>query len=159
MSLSQVRDLCDVSIGLVHRWVDQNGLTSTKNGRERTVKMVDLLPFLAIRYADNNAEFKDRLNAARLERLERDNRLAGGELITREEHENEMVALASLTVRALSGMPGRLAGEMAAIDNPAIARDRLAEECRGVRNGIAEQIDELVEKLAELEKETDESPE
>ncbi len=44
---------------------------------------------------------------------------------------------------ALEGLPGRMAGELAAVNDPAVIREKLADECRTIRATAAEELSAL----------------
>jgi terminase small subunit / prophage DNA-packing protein len=98
---------------------------------------------------------KLRLTRAQAERAEKENRVAAGELIPVSMYQDALVALASEMVRALSSLPGRLAGELAGISEPAVMRDRLMKEVNTIRNAIAGHCEDFANRIEEIEKAAD----
>ena len=79
--MKEISRLCDIAIGTAHKWVDEKGLESEKDGRERAVRLADLLVFLAKRYANESSEFQERLRRAQAERAEFENSIRRGEFM------------------------------------------------------------------------------
>jgi phage terminase Nu1 subunit (DNA packaging protein) len=147
LTLSQVRDFCSVAIGTVHKWVDRQDLESKKDGRERTVALNDLLAFLAARYTNNSGENRARLAAAQADRAEFENKVRIGEFMPIKEHGNLLRKVVSEISGQMAGFPGRVAGKIAGITDPAVVRTRLVDECNAVRDAVADHLDSIALEL------------
>jgi len=154
LSLSEVSDACSVSIGSVHKWADQLGLPSIKEGRERTIALTNLLPFLADRYSGSSAENRDRLTAAQADRVEFENQVRRDEFMPIELHGEILRSLAANVAGQMAGFPGRVAPKIASIRDPAVVRAVLIDECNEVRNAHAALLGELADYFAGEVKET-----
>ena len=135
-----MRGFCDVAIGTVHKWVDQQGLKSEKDGRERTVALKDLLRFLAVRYANDSSENRARLTAAQADRAEFENSARRGEFISVELFGETLNAVVGEIAGQMAGFPGRVSGKIVDLQDPALVRSRLMDECNLVRTAIANHI-------------------
>jgi len=157
LSLTQTRDLCGVAIGTVHRWVDELDLPSEKVGRERTIALSDLLPFLADRFANNPAENRDRLAAAQASRVEFDNNVRQGRYIPIDLHTTLLNAVVSEMVQQLSGLPGRCANELAGVTDAAVVRGKLIDEASRIRNAVSRHLVSIADAIAKTRNASEET--
>jgi len=158
LSLTQTRDMCGVAIGTVHRWVDELQLPSEKVGRERTIALCDLLPFLAERFANNPAENRDRLAAAQATRVEFENNVRLGRYIPIDLHTTLLNAVVSEMVQQVSGLPGRCANELAGITDAAVIREKLIDEGSRIRNAIARHLGSIADACKEQRERAEKEP-
>lgn len=78
-----------------------------------------------------------RLRKAQAERAEFENRARRGEFISVELFGETVMALSGEVAGQMSGFPGRVAGKIAGVQDPAIVRSRLMDECNVVRSAFA----------------------
>lgn len=122
-----------------------------ENGLAHQIDSAEALDWMLKQAAGDERTATARLKTAQAERAERDNLIQDGTLIPVSMYQDALVELASETVRALSALPGRLAGELAGITDPALMRARLIDEVTTIRNSLAGHCDDFAERVAELE--------
>ena len=75
--------------------------------------------------------------------LDQRTRRESGKLVERAEVSRICSAAVVVFAAAVDGMSGRLAGELAAIDQPAQIHEVLADEARRIRNAAADELEKL----------------
>jgi hypothetical protein len=76
-------------------------------------------------------------------RLKLANDVASGTLMKRSDALETAEEMSVAFVQAAEALPGRVAGELAALDSPAHVRARLKEEVKNMRKSISDILDEL----------------
>lgn len=117
-----------------------------------------------VKRASEDQPSTERLRRAQADRAEFENRVRRGEFISIELHGETVLALASEVTGQMSGLPGRVAGKITGLQDPAIVRSRLMDECNIVRSafathlrgiaGIADGVQSETEGGSELERST-----
>lgn len=102
----------------------------------------------ALPEAVNVGEQTARLRRAQADREELEIAERRGELIPAEEVKQAVLLAAGVYASQLDALPGRLANELAALNDPALILDRLRAECNRVRAATASALDELADRLA-----------
>jgi hypothetical protein len=115
----------------------------------RTFNLVKVGPAYFQYVRDGRAE-SSTLAEARLKHIEAQRRSIeqrsrerSGELIERAEVRRVFSAAIVTVGASLDGLPGRLSGMLAAIDQPARIHEVIADEARRIRNAAAEELDRL----------------
>jgi phage terminase Nu1 subunit (DNA packaging protein) len=119
----------------------------------------DLLVFLAHDDGLPQGSQRERLAKAQAEKVEMENEQRRGRTIDAAQVEETLLGLAAYLAREHDALPGRVANELAGITEPAVIRSRLLEECRAIRDGIADFSTRTADALEDLAEECDsESP-
>ena len=84
-----------------------------------------------------------RLRRAQAESEELDLAQRRGDLLPREDVRQLTLAMSGVFASQLEALPGRLANELAAINDPALIIAKLRAECRRIRDAAAAEIREL----------------
>jgi hypothetical protein len=99
-----------------------------------------------------------RLARAQAVKVEMENSRRAGLYVL---HTHVMDLLSNVTttlVSALESIPGRVANELAATNDPAVVRQRLQDEHRTVRGALADRVDEFAHSCADLADAGDDAP-
>ena len=108
--------------------------------------------FLAYKIADRgpaNAAFeKARLTREQADRAALQNAVRRGELLIAAEVHQVNLEIAADFAGRVDGIPGRVAGELAAITDPGEVRARLVIEMRALRSGFADAILKIAQRQA-----------
>lgn len=149
LTLSQVAAGAGVALGTVHNWHDRDGLKVERRGKSLAIRVRDLLAFLAHRDgAGLPGGERERLAREQADKVAMDNAEKRGELIPADYHADAMSSFAASVAQQLEAIPGRLAGELAGMTDPAAIRARLQDECRSARSELARTIEGLPGVLA-----------
>lgn len=136
--------------GLIKRGlpvVEQGG-----NGREYSIDVGAGFEFeLQLKSSGEDGQSAtDRLRVAQAEKAEFENRVRAGEFIPAELHDAVIGHVASEIAQQMAALPGRVAGVLSGIHEPALVRARMIEECNGVRDAVANHMDGLAGALEAL---------
>jgi len=101
-----------------------------------------------VRRGDEGTDEKMRLARAQAEKAEFDNEVRRGEFMPVELHGEILLKVAGEMAGQMSGFPGRVAGKIASIKDPALVRAKLIDECNYVRDAVARILGNLAEKFA-----------
>ncbi len=123
-----------------------------ENGLAHQIDSGEAIGWLLKQAAGDERTATARLKSAQAEKAENENRVRAGELVTLGMYQNALVELASEMIRAISALPGRLAGELAGITDPALMRARLIDEFSTIRNSLAGHCQGFAERIAELDR-------
>lgn len=88
---------------------------------------------------------RERLAKAQAEKVEMENARRSGELVLVGVVSEILNGMAADIAGRLDALPGRVANELAGINQPAEIRARLLRETRGIRAGVAEYVAQLAE--------------
>jgi phage terminase Nu1 subunit (DNA packaging protein) len=131
----------------VSDWMDQ-GMPCTRSGRKGEEVQIETAAAIQWLMKRDDSELASaRLRRAQAERAERENLEAAGALIPVDEHTDFVCELSNQFVRSLAGLPGRLAGELAAITDPALMRARLQDEIGTIRNTLATRCGNAADRI------------
>ena len=125
------------------------GVARVKGRRDAQV-LIDLtlaLPYLVDRKDKRSIapeSARERVHQEQADRLALENEESRGKLCRMDVIEQLALRAASGLASELDGLPGRLAGELATITDPATIKGRLLEECRRVRTAYADHLGRLV---------------
>ena len=97
---------------------------------------------------DGNTSEDTALKRVRREKIELELRYKRGELVPIIGLENVLNVVASIFASQLDGLPSRMSGELAGIDDPAEIRQRLFAETRQIRAATADRVLAGVQRLA-----------
>ena len=141
LNKKEFADLIGYSPRQLGEWLDR-GLPCERSGKKGQEVEIDSVA--AIRWMMENvsvgrkaSEDRDRLARAQADRAEFENRVRRGEFISVELFGETIIALSGEVIGQMSGLPGRVAGKIAGVQDPAIVRTRLMDECNGVRSAFA----------------------
>jgi hypothetical protein len=137
----------------VGNWLDE-GMPcrrSGKKGDEVEIDSGDAIRWLLERRAGEDGQSAtDRLRVAQAEKAEFENRVRAGEFIPAELHDAVIGHVASEIAQQMAALPGRVAGVLSGINEPALVRARMIQECNGVRDAVANHMDGLAGALEAL---------
>ena len=118
----------------------------------RDGRLFDLMKVVPayLRYQADGGAGTSEMAAARLKliqsqrrALDQRTRRESGKLVERAEVSRICSAAVVVFAASVDGMPGRLAGELAAIDQPAKLHEVLADEARRIRNTAADELEKF----------------
>lgn len=137
-----------VSPQAVTGWIE-NGMPCRRGkGRGNPVE-VDIavaLPWVMSRREPQGSQ-RERLAKEQADKIALENAVKRGELIHTSHVADVMSSLgADLAARHDAG-PGRLAGELAGLSDPAVIRQRLLDEFRGIRGAFSDAIAKLADAI------------
>jgi phage terminase Nu1 subunit (DNA packaging protein) len=145
IGLSEVSDLTGKPVQTVHDWT-KAGLKSRKTGRNRVIRVADLVRYLAAREYQPGSQ-RDRLAKEQADKFAIENAVKRGELVFVSQVSEVMATLAADLSSRHDAVPGRVASELAGINEPAVIRERLLDELRSVRAAFADAIAKLADAL------------
>jgi len=119
------------------------------NGTAHEIDSAEAIAWL-IHRNDTDQSASDRLRIAQAEKAEFENLVRQGDFIKAEAHDAVIGHVAGEIAQQMSALPGRVAGVLAGINEPALVRARMIEECNGVRNAVASHMVGLAGALAAL---------
>ena len=153
----QFAELCGVSARQVSNWINL-GMPCAGAGRKGSPLQINSAAAIAwlLKKASGGAVRKhpsqqERLLAARAQKLELEVAAIQGRTISAEDYMTDMMVLCGLLVTGLSALPGRLAGQVVAMQTTAEAAHIIRCECNALRNELAAKVRALGESLAEAE--------
>ena len=149
LSGSEFADLCGVSAGTITNWCDAGMpcIREARNGSRVEIRIRDAIPWvIEFRGEAKPGSQRDRLAKAQAEKFELENSRRRGELILVPYVADLLNSMAADIAGRFDGLAGRLANELAGITDPALIRERILTECRGIRSGIAEHVRKLAER-------------
>lgn len=143
LTVTQAAALLGKPDSTVGDWCQQ-GLPSKKSGRNRVIRVRDLLRWLAGRDAQPGSE-RERLAKEQADRVALDNAKKRGELIYAWQVADVLNTMAATLSAQLDSLPGRVAGELAGMTDAADIRALLLRETRAIRSSMAEHVGKLAE--------------
>jgi hypothetical protein len=120
-----------------------------ENGHAHRIDTAEAIGWL-LAEADSEQSASDRLRIAQAEKAEFENEIRAGQFITAEQHDAVIGRMAGEIAQQMAAFPGRYAGVLAGVTEPALVRARLIEGCNGVRNAVANHMVGLAGALAAL---------
>lgn len=157
LTAAEFARLLDVSPASVTNWMN-DGMPadrSGKSGREVRIEPEKALPWVINHRDAPPGSQRERLAKAQAEKVEMENEQRRGKLIDAGQVEETLLGLASYLAREHDALPGRVANELAGINEPAVIRSRLLEECRAIREGLAQHSIRTADALEALADEID----
>lgn len=149
LTLAEVAQRTQRPDSTVDDWI-KRGLPSRKEGRNRVVRLDDLLVFLAHDDGLPQGSQRERLAKAQAEKVEMENEQRRGRMIDANIVEETLLGVGAYLAREHDALPGRVASEFAGINEPAVIRARLMEELRIVRDGLAQFSARTADTLEDL---------
>lgn len=149
--------LCDVAPASVTNWMN-DGMPADRSGRAGREVRIDpakALPWVIAHRESPPGSQRERLAKAQAEKVEMENEQRRGKTIDAAQVEETMLGLAAYLAREHDALPGRVANELAGINEPAVIRSRLLEECRAIRDGLAQHSIRTADALEDLAHECD----
>ena len=135
-------------------WVTRRiaaGLPATRVGREYRIDAGGAIEWELEQAAQAavgaNGSQRERLAKEQADRVALDNARRRGELIYSSHVGTVLATMAADLVARLDAVPGRCAGELAGIKDPALIRARLREEMQAVRGAFAVAVDKLADSI------------
>jgi len=149
---AEFAELVGYSPRQVSTWME-SGMPCTGAGRKGVpveINTADAIRWLIERGSMDRAEGsqRDRLALAQAQRVEFENEVRRGELIPIELHGELLRKVAGEVAGQMSGFPGRVAGKIASIKDPALVRAKLIDECNEVRDAVAGVLGDIAESFA-----------
>ena len=131
------------------------GLPAEKVGNEYRIRPARAIDWEIATAVDDakrvSGSARERLANEQADHAALKNARERGELIYADQVAESLAWLGAELAARLDAVPGRLAGELAGITDPAIVRRRLFEEHRGVRSAVAEAGEKLADILGSAE--------
>ena len=152
VSRNDFAELLGVSGGTVTNWMDA-GMPADRTGRQRQVVRITLskaLPWV-VSHRETKGGERERLAAEQADKFALENSRRRGELIYADQVAEVMARIAAELSSRLDAVPGRVAGELAGISDPAVIRQRLLDEHRAVRAAFAGATAELADALGSVD--------
>lgn len=149
--------LCGVSPATVTNWMN-DGMPCVRSGRAGKEVQIDIekaMPWVIAHREAPPGSQRERLAKAQAEKVEMENEQRRGRTIDAGQVEETMLGLAAYLAREHDALPGRVANELAGINEPALIRSRLLEECRAIREGLAQHSVRTADALNDLAEECD----
>jgi phage terminase Nu1 subunit (DNA packaging protein) len=140
--------LCKVSAQTVTNWMNA-GMPAKRSGRQGQTVRISLaaaLPWVVANKETAGSE-RQRLASEQANKLALENARRRGELIYADQVAECLSRLAADLAARHDALPGRLAGELAGLNDAATIRGRLLEELRAVRRAFADATAELADAL------------
>lgn len=147
MTIAQLATLTGRPDSTVSDWT-RHGLASRKSGRNRVVKTVDLIRFLAgdATPAEITSQ-RERLAKEQADKIALENAQKRGELVLVGQVAEVFSMLAAELAARHDAVPGRVATEFAGITDAAVIRQRLLDELREVRTAVADAVEKFADSL------------
>lgn len=147
-SASQFADLVGVSAQTLVVWMDA-GMPSRRGkgkGHPSTIDIKKALPWVISRREPPGSE-RERLAKEQADKVALENSVKRGELIYADQVADALSRLAADLAARHDALPGRVAGELAGLSDPAAIRARLLDETRAIRTAFADATDQLADAL------------
>lgn len=148
--------LCDVSPQTVSNWCEA-GMPHEGgggHGETRKISVRKALPWVVANRTEKPGSERERLAKEQADKLAIENSQSRRELLKADHVQDILWSANSSLALQMQGLPGRMATELASIDDPALIRSTLLNEVRRIRSSYAQQFAELVD--VELDNEEDE---
>lgn len=149
--------LCGVSPATVTNWMN-DGMPCVRSGRAGREVQIDIeqaFPWVVSHRDAPPGSQRERLAKAQADKVEMENEQRRGRTIDAGQVEDTMLGVAAYLAREHDALPGRVANELAGINEPALIRSRLLEECRAIREGLAQHFGRTADALDDLAEELD----
>lgn len=143
LTLTEVSEATGKPLPTVHDWT-KAGLASVKQGRARMVTAAALIRYLAAREYQPGSQ-RERLAMEQADKVALENAAKRGELVYVDHVEYVLSSLAASLAAQLDALPGRMAGELAGINEPGVIRARLLEATRSIRSAVAQAVEQLAQ--------------
>ena len=143
LTLTEVAEATGKPLQTVHDWTKE-GLPSVKQGRFRIVTAAALVRYLAAREYQPGSQ-RERLAKEQADKHALENAAKRGELVYVDHVEYVLSSLAASLAAQLDALPGRMAGELAGINEPGVIRARLLEATRSIRAAVADAVEQLAQ--------------
>jgi phage terminase Nu1 subunit (DNA packaging protein) len=150
LTAAQLAKLCDVSKQTITNWM-RAGMPHEGGGRQGSevrISLEQVLPWLVRRHQAQSGSAAERLQIAQAIKVELQNGLKSGEVVLVTHIAAVFNELCADLAARLDALPGRLAGELAGITDADRIRQRLLEEHRSIRAGVAEHVEKFTQSLA-----------
>lgn len=153
MTRAEFATYCDVSPQTVTNWMIA-GMPCERTGRQGSHVRIE--PRRAVPWVINHREppgsQRERLAGEQADKVAMENEARRGRLIDAGLVEECFMGLRAHLAQALDAIGGRLANELAGIDDPGVIRTKILEETREIRSGV-EKYDlrtaEALERIAQ----------
>ncbi len=149
---SQFAALLGVTPQAVSQWIDAGMPCKRGKGRGHVV-VIDLaaaLPWVLARREPKGSQ-RERLAKEQADKVALENAVKRGELIFASQVAEVFSVLSADLASRHDAVPGRLASELAGINEPAVIRERLLDDLRSVRAAFADAIEKLADVLGSAE--------
>jgi len=159
LTAAEFARLLDVSPASVTNWMN-DGMPATrsgKSGREVQIDLAAALPWVISHREAPPGSQRERLAKAQAEKVEMENEMRRGRSIDAGQVEETLFGVAAYLAREHDALPGRVASELAGINEPAIIRAKLLAELRGIREGLAQYSFRAADALSDLAEECGDS--
>src|ERR1043166_802920 len=145
--------------GWTKSWVSQQiqaGLPAKQIGKRKTEYRIDTAAAIQweidrVKGESKPGSQRERLAKAQADKVELENARRRGELILASLVAHVLSSLGADLASRHDGLAGRVANELAGISEPALIRERLLTELRGVRTAVADGVEKLADALGSPE--------
>lgn len=147
-SASQFAELLGVVPASVSQWLDA-GMPASRTARQGSRVEIDVtkaLPWVLSRREPPGSQ-RERLAKEQADKVALENGVKRRELIHVAQVSDVLSTLAADLAARHDALSGRVANELAGISEPAVIRERLLDEARGVRAAVADAVAKLAESL------------
>lgn len=128
-------------------------MPAVRTGRQRQTVQISLeaaLPWV-VAHRENKGSERERLAAEQADKVALENARRRGELIHADQVAEVLASLGAELAARHDAVPGRVAGELAGLTDPALIRTRLRDELRAVRGAVADAAAKLADALGSSE--------
>lgn len=138
VSLKALAKLLDLTPKRINNLVGEGKLKPEGHNKYNLHESVKkYIEFLKFQKKPNSSD----LDAAKLEKLKRENLVAAEKLIDIDVAKQSFMGIASIITEQLESLAPRVAAELAPINDIALLQDRLYEECRRIRETIQREVE------------------
>lgn len=137
---------CGVSPSLVSAWI-AGGMPAKagRQGREAEIDAEKAIPWVILHRETPPGSQRERLAKEQADKIALENAAKRGELLFSAHVAEVLSALSADLAARHDAVPGRVAGELAGITEPAVIRSRLLDELRSVRAAFADAAGKLAQ--------------
>jgi terminase small subunit / prophage DNA-packing protein len=133
-----------VSAQAIGQWMDAGMPCKRGRGNGHAVEITpeEALPWAISRRAPAGSE-RERLASEQADKVALENAVKRGELIHVGQVADVLSEMAASLAGQLDALPGRVASELAGLNDPGVIRARLLDETRGIRAAVADAGEKL----------------
>jgi phage terminase Nu1 subunit (DNA packaging protein) len=122
-----------------------------RQGREAQIVAEQAVPWVVLHRETPPGSQRERLAKEQADKVALENAVKRGELIFSDQVAEVLLTLSADLASRHDALPGRMASELAGINEPAVIRQRLLDELRAVRASFADAITKLADALGSAE--------
>ena len=145
VNASELADLLDKSNAWVSKQISEGApvLSRGENGQAIQIESGKFFDWYVEKVTTSQKTEASRLRKAQAERTEFENRVRRAEFVSVELYGETLLAVAGEVAGQMAGFPGRVSGKVVGVQDPAIVRSRLIDECNIVRSAVAAHLRDI----------------